>query len=182
MVELITYAYLRAETQISKNIPDDELTTPLKRSQDILKMLLGTMFYEQIETQFPSSFDTDNGQLYDPYIKQFLAWQSYQFWLPKANFKSTPSGMRVHTEENSVVATDAQMATLYSDAKQQAQFYKENIYAFICKKRYTNSQAYPILDDCDCSRKKLGTGFHITAVGRKDNIYVRINKNIDFNA
>lgn len=182
MVELITYAYLRAQTAISKNIPDDELQIPLQRSQDILKMLLGMQFYEEIESQFPSSFDTDNGQLFDPYIKQFLAWQSYQFWLTKANFKTTPAGIRVHSETNSVVASDVQMATLFSDAKQQAQFYKEQIYAFICKKRHTDADAYSLLDDCDCSRNKMGNGFHITSVARKDNIYRRINNNLDFNA
>lgn len=180
MTELVTYAFIRSETCLSQNIPDDELKTPLMRAQDILKGLLGVQFYDQIESQFPSSFDADNSALFDPYIKKFLAWQSMLFWLPYANLKTTRSGLRVHSEENSTPATDAQVGALVADMRNMAQFHKEGILGFIRKQRFSDDSKYPLYDD-DCNTKTLGTGFAITPVRKKENIQTRIDKRIDFN-
>ena len=65
------------------------------------------------------------------YVKPFLAWQAYQFWLPKANFKTHASGLRVHEEDNSRAATDAEMANLIRDAKMWAQTKKDKLVQFL---------------------------------------------------
>lgn len=156
-MKLITYAYLRKETNISQNIPDSELEHPIERAQETLKMLICLEFYNEIETQQCANIDTLN-----IYIKKFLAWQSYQYWIIHANFKTTASGIRVYTEDNSVVVNEAQMATLMRDAKEQVQFYKEHLVKYLDN----NRDFYPLYCGA-CTNSNTGNGFGITSIGSK---------------
>ena len=160
MAKLINYQYLIKEVDISDNIPEMKLDNPIKRAQEMLEMLLGTDLYTEIESQYPNSFSAANTTLF-PYIKKFLAWQAYQFYLPKANIQSHRSGYRVMSEDNSVSADGKEMAELIRDAKMWAQTQKEKLVQFL-DDNYTN---YPLYDyECN-SNKRTGTGFHITSVG-----------------
>lgn len=162
MTKLINYQYLRNEVDISQNIPDKELDNPIKRSHEMLSMIIGEDLYNEIVSQFPSSFSGANTTLF-PYVQKFLAWQAYQFWLPKANLKDTKSGLRIMQEDNSVAASDKQMAELIRDAKMWAQTKKEKLVQFL----EDNCSTYPLYD-CGCgTNKRTGTGFHITSVGGK---------------
>jgi hypothetical protein len=162
MTKLINYQYLRLEGDISQNVPDTELDNPLKRAHDMLEMVIGTGLYDEIVSQFPNSFTDANATLF-PYIKMFLAWQAKQFWLPKANIKDTRGGLRVMTEDNSVAASDKQVAELVRDTKMWAQTKKEKLVHFLDD----NCTTYPLYE-CNCGEnKRVGTGFHITSVGKK---------------
>lgn len=164
MAKLINYQYLKNETDISQNVHESELDNPIKRSQEMLEMVIGTALVAELVSQDsinPKSFTTANTTLMS-YVKPFLAWQAYQFWLPKANFKTHASGLRVHEEDNSRAATDAEMANLIRDAKMWAQTKKEKLVQFL----EDNCSTYPLYD-CECgTQKRTGTGFHITAVGK----------------
>lgn len=101
MAKLINYQYLKQETDISQNVHEDELDNPIKRSQEMLEMIIGASLVAEIVSQNPNSLTAANATLMT-YVKPFLAWQAYQFWLPKANFKTHASGVRVHEEDNSL--------------------------------------------------------------------------------
>ena len=163
MSKIINYQYLRNEVDISQNIPDKELDSPIKRAQEMLAMVIGDDLYNEIDGQNtqPPTFSTANTTLL-PYVKKFLAWQAYQFWLPKANLKDTKSGLRVMQEDNSTAASDKQMAELIRDAKMWAQTQKEKLVQFL-EDNYTN---YPLYDYNCNTNKRTGTGFHITSVGK----------------
>lgn len=126
----------------------------------MLEMILGTDLYNEIDGQLFNSLTGANDTLYQK-CKKFLAWQAYQFWLPKANFKSTRAGIRVHREDNSDPANAEEMATLIRDAKMWAQTQKEKIVQFL----EDNSTTYPMYDVNCGNNKRTGTGFHITPVG-----------------
>lgn len=160
--KLITYAYLREEVDIPQNIPDEELEHPIYRAQEMLRMLMCDEFYQNFLTAYLAGTLTGTNATLYPYIKQFVAWQANEYWTIKANFKPTRSGFRVHTEENSVVATDIQMATLIKDAKQQAQYYKKLLVDFI----EGNPSSYPLYCG-DCNGNNTGNSFHISAVKNK---------------
>lgn len=165
MSKLINYQYLRNEVDISQNIPDKELDSPIKRSQEMLAMVIGDDLFNELDSQNTSpatSFSVGNTTLL-PYVKKFLAWQAYQFWLPKANLKDTKSGLRVMHEDNSTAASDKQMAELIRDAKMWAQTQKEKLVQFL-EDNYTS---YPLYDYNCSTNKRTGTGFHITSVGGK---------------
>jgi hypothetical protein len=161
MTKLINYQYLRNECDISQNVPDKELDNPIKRAQEMLEMIIGTDLYDEIVSQFPNSFTAANTTLFT-YVKKFLAWQAYQFWIPKANFKDTRSGFRVMVEDNSVAATEKDMATLIRDVKSWAQTQKEKLVQFL-EDNYTD---YPLYDYLCSTNNRTGTGFHISAVGK----------------
>lgn len=178
MIKFITYAYLRSECDISTNIEDKVLDNKIKMSQNMLRMILGTAFYQEIETQNPiSSTNTltaDNLALYDPYLKQFIAWQAYEYWIIKANFAETKSGIRVHTEENSEIASDKQMGELIAMSKRQAQMYKGYMMSYLKESQANNSGRYPLYGSCGSDH--FGSGIHITAVKKRDTTYCRINR------
>jgi hypothetical protein len=159
MSKLINYQYLRTEVDISQNVSDDELDNPIKRSQEILEMVIGTDLFNELDTQNPN-FSTWNIQLM-LFVSPFLAWQAYSKWLPKANFKSTRAGIRVHTEDNSTPATDAQMATLQRDAEEWAQTKKLKVVSFLNE----NRDNFPLWVQFCNPRRNLGTGSMITAIG-----------------
>jgi hypothetical protein len=161
MAKLINYQYLRTEVDISPNVPDSELDNPIKRSQEMLEMIIGSGLYAELESQHPNYVGSNIALM--AIVKKFLAWQAYQFWLPKANFKSHNSGMRVHREDNSDPATDAQMATLIKDAKTWCQTQKEKIIQYL----NDNYESFPLYDYHCGTTSRTGTGFHITAVGTK---------------
>lgn len=161
MAKLINYQYLRTEVDISQNVPDTELDNPIKRAQEMLSMIIGEELFNELSAQHPNYVGA-NGELM-AIIKPFLAWQAYQFWLPKANFKSHKSGIRVHKEENSDPATDEQMATLIRDAKMWCQTKKEQIVQYL----EDHHESFPLYEYECGTNKRTGTGFHITAIGTK---------------
>lgn len=164
MAKLINYQYVKIETDISQNVPEEELDVPIKRSQEMLEMIIGETLVAELVSQdstLPKSFTAANLTLMG-YVKPFLAYQAFQFWLPKANFKTHASGLRVHEEDNSRAATTEEMATLIRDAKMWVQTKKERLVTFL----NDNCDTYPLYD-CNCnSNSRTGTGFHITAVGK----------------
>jgi len=161
MGKLINYQYVKTETDISQNVPEGELDNPIKRSQEMLAMVIGDALFAELESQNPD-FTGANVDLM-PYVKKFLAWQAYQFWLPKANFKTHNSGIRVHREDNSEPATDAQMATLIRDAKMWGQTQKEKLVQYL----EDNIDDFPLYTASCHKNNRTGTGFHITSVGTK---------------
>lgn len=165
MSNLITYNFMREETRISNNIDDTTLDNPIKRAQKILKFLLGTAFYEEIEDQHETTyFSTDNDALFDPYIKAFLAWQAYEFYAIRANVYESRTGFRQFREDNSDVASPEFMANVIRDAKQWTQFYKGEMLTFIKQQQRIDTSKYPLYRDCG---DKVGTGFHITSIRKK---------------
>lgn len=160
MAKLINYQYLRTEVDISQNVADQELDNPIKRAQEMLSMIIGEDLYNELVSQHPNY--TGSNVALMAKIKPFLAWQAYQFWLPKANFKSHKSGIRVHREDNSDPASDGQMATLIADAKRWTQTKKEQIIQYL----EDNHESFPLYDYHCNTNRRTGTGFHITAIGK----------------
>lgn len=161
-MKLINYQYLRNEVDLSQNIIDKELDNPIKRSQEMLQMIIGDALVAELEAQAlnPQTLTALNSTLLT-YVKKFLAWQAYQFYLPKANLKDTRSGFRVLQEDNSTAGSDKQMAELIRDAKMWCQTQKEKLVQYLDD----NYESYPLYEyECN-SQKRTGTGFHITAVG-----------------
>jgi len=109
VAKLINYQYVKNETDISQNVPEAELDTPIKRSEELLAMAIGDPLYEELVAQNPN-FAGANIQ-FMLHVKKFLAWQAYQFWLLKANLKTNVSGVRVYKEDYSDAASDKQLAS-----------------------------------------------------------------------
>lgn len=157
--KLIDYAYLKEEVDIPQNIENQDLEHKIYRAQEMLRMLMGDEFYQDFLTNYKASTLSDVYNTLYPYIQKFVAWQAFEFYVVKANFNPTRSGFRVHSEENSVAASDAQMAMLIKDAKQQAQYYKTLMVDYL-NGHYADYSLY----NHSCGNKLTGNTFHISAV------------------
>jgi len=166
--KLITYAYLREECDMPENLPDKDVEYLIYRSQETLRMLMGDGFYQDFLTNYKNSTLSTVYTTLFAYIKQYLAWQTYEFWVPKANFLKSRAGFRVHIEPNSQAATDTQMATLIKDAKYQANYYKK-LFVDYLNNHYSD---YPLYE-YSCRDDKTGNGFHISAVKNKHRPYTK---------
>jgi len=160
--KLITYAYMKEECDLPQALPDDELEHKIYRAQETLRMLMGDAFYQDFLTNYKDNTLSATYLLIQPYINQYVAWQAHEFWVPKANFKVTRGGFRVHSEPNSVIATDAQMAAIIKDAKYQSQYYK-TLFVDYLNNHYAD---YPLYE-YGCKDDNRGNGFHISAVKNK---------------
>lgn len=173
--KIISYAFLRDEVDISQNVQDEKLDHPIKRAQETLSMLMGDVFYSDFLSNFNANTLSAAYTTLLPYVKKFLAWQAYEFYTYKANINSTRSGFRVHTEDNSVVAPDIQMAQIIKDAKYQSELYRGRLIQFLDD----NYLDYPLYDSENCNCKRKGNSFHMTAVKKRDTTYKDINRRFD---
>lgn len=167
MNRLITYAYLKEETDIPSGVENKDLDNPIKWAQDQLRFVLGRSFYDQLYSQgtsSPTSYSTANAALYDPYIKQFLAWTAYHDYRVKCGFYDSRTGPRAWKEENSDPADKETLNMLVREASNKVQFYKGNMLNYIQEQKNANSSAFPLYTT-DCGQK-FGSGFGISGVGK----------------
>ena len=179
MSKLITYAYLKQETDISTNVDNTKLDNPIKNAQDRLRALISPAFYDQLVAQnatTPKTLSTDNEAFYSPYVSQYLAWQAYEFYIIKANTYETRTGVRVFREENSDPASDKIMGEQIALAKRQTQFYKEEMINFLRTAQKNDSNKYPLYTLS--GTKTTGSGFGISAVSKIDTVSYKIENQI----
>lgn len=162
LTKLINYAYLKEEIDVPSDIPDSEFEHKILWAQDTLKMLIGSDFYADYLAKFEADTILSYYSALAPYVKQYLAWQTAEYWVPTANYKVTRSGFRIHTEANSNVISDQQQATVTKMFNQQAQKYK----MFLINYLNDNQSIYPLYVT-DCRTGNTGSTFKITAVRGK---------------
>lgn len=158
LTKLITYAYLKEEVDLPQNIENNELDHKIYKAQETLRMLMRDEFYQDYITQFHAGLTGAYATLF-PYVKQYLAWQTYEYYVIMANFKPTRSGFRVHTEPNSEAVSDINMATIIKDAKQHAQMYKNLMVDYL----NGHSSDFTLYSK-HCHSNLTGNSFHISAV------------------
>lgn len=159
--KFITYAYFKEECGLPETFDNEDLEHKIYRAQETLRMLMGDEFYQDYLTNYKNdTFSTAYTSLF-PYIKQYIAWQAYEYWTQQANFKISNAGFRVHTENSSQPASDTQMAVIVKDAKYQGSYYKELLIGYL-KSHNTDYSLYGY-----CCNDKSGNGFHISAVKNK---------------
>lgn len=174
---LIPLSYINEACFVSSNIDEKKIKTSLKRAQLRLRELLGAEFYEEIETQYKpvnDTFSTDNSTLYENYIKDYLAWQSYFYFIGFSQTESTPTGERSFTDDNSALATDIQLFSKEKNIKQVAYEYQSSMINFLRNEQSKNSTKYPKWED-NCKEE---FSFGISGIGKdsKEESIFAINK------
>jgi hypothetical protein len=173
---LIPLSYL-TEIGLSENIDEDKLKPSLEEAQDELVALLGPEFYEQIESQYPTTFSADNLALYDPYIKKFLAWFAYLYSIGFSQSESTPTGERSFKDSNSDLLTDIKLSAKERNIERRALRYKNKIVNFLRLAKDKDSTKYPLWMDQYNNEILWG----ISSIGAKSDKLFKINKTSRFN-
>lgn len=168
--KLITFAYLKEEVDVPHNLSNDDFDHKIYRAQERLRMLIGDEFYQDLLTNYKNNtLSTSYNSLYNPYVKQFVAFQTYALWTVTANFKATRSGFRVHLDENSEAVSSEDMAIIIKDAKQDSEYYAKLLVDFL----KNHSEDYPLYSGC---RNLTGNTFHLTAVKNNHSHHCKCKK------
>lgn len=178
MINLIPISYLNEACFLSLNEDDKKYQMCLKVAQDNLKNIIGGEFYEQIETQYQAdTLSADNDALYDPYIKDYLAWQTAVNYQPFVNFNNTPTGNREFIDENSTVLSDVKQFGVEKAYKKHRDFYKGELISFLKKAQANDATKYPLWEET-C---RTEFSFGITAVSKTSNALFKVNRTITNN-
>lgn len=163
LIKLIDNAYMKGEVDMPQSVDNEKIDHKIYRAQETLRMLWGDEMHQSYLTAYNSGPLTGAYLAVYAYVKQYLAWQAYEHFTVTGNFDITRGGFRVYTEDNSVIASDAQMAMIIKDAKQQAQYYKNLLVGYLDG----HSADFPLYN-VSCGTKNLsGNTFHISAVSNK---------------
>lgn len=158
----ITFAYLKAETDIPQNVESDKFDHKISRAQEKLRMLMGDEFYQDFLITYKAGPLSGAYQsLYNPYIKQFVAWQAVAYWIVESNYAPTRSGYRIQSDENSIAVPTEEMGILITDRKQQAEYYSKLLVLFLDN----HASDYPLYNN-KCKKNSNNT-FHISVVRNK---------------
>ena len=180
MIDLIPISYLNEACFLSLNTDDKKYRMCLKIAQEDLSDTLGKTYFNQLETQYssnPTTLDTNNDFLYENFIKDYLAWQTYFNYLKFANVDSTPTGIREFNDENSSVISDVKMYSLEKNVLARANTYKYRMLNYIKLKQTESANNFPLYKDC----RKPEMSFGITSVEKKNSVLISVNKSIHTN-
>ncbi len=166
MVNLIPLSYLNEACFLSLNVDAKKYQMVLRLAQKELKGILGTEFYTEIETQYPSSLSPDNSTLYEDYIKDFLAWETYFQHMKFSQSDSTPSGERQFLDENSESLNPLALASKESNVFNTVKSYRNDMINYLMLAQANDSTKYPKW----IQTRKPVLGFGITNIirGNKD--------------
>lgn len=181
MTQLIPLAYLNEACFLSLNVDEKKYNMVLKIAQEDLEDILGKEFYAEIVGQYedePHTLSAVNLTLYDDYIKDFLAWDTYYHYLKFANSDSTPTGERKFNEENSSLLTDIEMYSKEKNILSQVNRYKYRLINHLKLEQAKDSTAFPKWED-NC---KEHMSFAISSVSKDKNAaIIRVNRSITTN-
>lgn len=163
---IITIEDFKNRASISPNI----LTETFKQSagkeqQKYAKKILCKALYEEILEQIDADTLTPaNEELVDDYLKDYLVYKIYADYVITANFLATPSGFRIQTDQTSTVVTDEQMSTITSKAKEDANYFQDELVNFLT----CNSTNYPLWASsrCGCGDIRVKKANRITKIGK----------------
>lgn len=175
---LIPLSYLNEACALSLNTDEKKYKMILKLAQDKLKEVIGPELYQEIEDQYDPSADTlstDNDSLYEDYIKDFLAWQSFFYSLMFSQSASTPTGEREFIDENSLIISDIKLASREKNVLGIANDYKNKLVNFLKLEQSKDSTKYPKYTNV-CSGDEFS--FAISSVSKTDDGVVSVNKSI----
>jgi hypothetical protein len=148
--QLIPLSYLNEACFLSQNIDEKKFKMSLKIAQKDLRDILGGEFYAEIETQYAPANDTlttENATLYEDYLKDFLAWSTYQYHLGFSQSESTPTGERAFKDENSDLLTDITIFGKEKNVKAQVSRCKNDIINYLRLQQTILSTNFPLWKD-----------------------------------
>lgn len=174
---LIPVAYIQEVCLISDNIDPKKLLVALEMAQEDLEDTISREFYEQIETQYlANTLSADNTAFYNPYVKKFLAWKAYFYFVGHAQEDSTATGFREFNDDNSSLISDVKLYSKERKIRERADRHKSKMINFLNEAQSNDATKYDLWED-GC---KDVPSFSITAIDKDGSAasIARINNSI----
>jgi deoxyribodipyrimidine photolyase len=132
---------------LNNNIAQNRLKQVFGRVQEpALLPIICREFYNELIEEIETNTLTTANEILLPYIKDFLIYKSMARYYATANYKSTPAGIRVHTDTISSQANPDQMRQLIDMVNKDASFYQDELVNFL----QANQDDYPTWRDSSC--------------------------------
>lgn len=183
-ITLISYDYLKANTNIEENIDVKTLTPYIILSQEkYLLPILGTALYNKICTDaIAGTLTGDYQSLLETYGQPTLAWYCLYEMLPWVNFQLTNKAVSLKNSDTSQPATKEDIQYLQAKLANNAEYYAQRMINYL-RANYTLfpellnqgadvSTVFPILSD-------YFGGLHIARFGYNDRFIRSQNGNYD---
>lgn len=179
-LQLIPISFLKEECFLSDNIDERKFRSSIDEAEQDLKDILGTEFFDEIVTQYntnPKTLSADNLALYSGYIKKYLAWQTYAYFLGFSQSDSTPTGEREFADENSTVLSDVKLWSKEKNVRNRVDRWKGRMINYILETQSNDSTKFPLYEDCN----KPQFSFGFTAISKESDALFLVNKSISTN-
>lgn len=179
---LIPLDYLTEACFLSVNTNEKKFKMALKLAQDQLRATLGAEFYAEIETQYNPQNDTlttANATLYEDYIKNYLAWATYGFYVQFSQADDTPTGIREFKEESSEIISDIKLSARERNILKNAEFYRNQMINFLQTTQANTSTAYPLFKYC--AQEQMSWGISGVSLNGDASRVFSVNKAINTN-
>lgn len=172
---LLELSYLNEECFLSLNTDDKKYNISLKLAEQDLKDILGPEFYSEIVTQYDEeTFTQDNDTLYENYIKDYLAWQTYFHYLKFSQSDSTPTGIRQFSDENSTVLEDVKLWAHEKNINSVVTRFKNQLINYLRIEQSKDSTKFQLWEN----KCKTEYSFGITSIDKRDDGLLKVNKAI----
>lgn len=174
---LIEIADLNDKCSLSLNTDSTKYAIVIKMAQEDLSDILGGEFYAEIVSQYPSGFTAANDAFFDPYVIDYLCWQTYGHFIKWSNSDSTPTGERKFSDGNSEILSNIEMYSKEKNIQAMVMRYKYRMINYLKLEQTKDSTAFPLFNDT-CKEQ---LSFAITSVDRSSDALIKVNKSITTN-
>ncbi len=133
------------------------------KAHAMLKALLCDDLYNAMVAAYNGGTPTTEQAALFPYCENYLAWLTYKYYLPFANFTDTDNGVRILTENSSIESKPYDLRQLQDNADDFVATYKSELDTFLS----INLADYPTFESSNCytcGKKPMSLG--ITGAGK----------------
>lgn len=129
----IDTAYIKENTPIQDNLDPKLIQMSLQEAQEVtLRDIIGSDFYNELYTQFPSSLSADNTTLLNDYIKPILKYSVlYEAVLP-LTFKFMNKSIMKRDGENMTSISMEEMVKIEQRYAQKRDHFIDRMNKFLC--------------------------------------------------
>lgn len=140
LINLISEAYIRENTVFSKNLDTKDIANNIGISQDMfLEPILGSTFYDEIQTKYSAQTLNANETALVLEIKPFLAYKAAVISLPFIHYQIKNKGIQTQSGDNSSPADNSVMFYLKKELENRAEWYNKRLERYL----YLNQTLFP---------------------------------------
>ena len=137
---LITEAYFRSIVTFNTNVDAQDISTNIPMAMDMfLEPILGSSYYDYIQTVYSAQTLTANETVLMNYIKPLLAWKTAVLTLPFLSFNIKNKGIQTQKGDFSDSVEKETMFYIKKELNDRAEWYHARLEKYL----YLNATLFP---------------------------------------